>query len=612
MSVTQQDVSVFENEEKKGAGKLYPLARLGVYLKRYPLMVGVGVFSLLLAALATLALPMAIRAVIDKGLIKGAGADINSYFVVLLLIVLVLAVSSALRFYCAYWLSERLVADLKVAVFENLLKQSAGFYDASHSGEIMSRLSADTTLINTAIRANVSQALRNVVLFVGALIFMVISSPSLSFLIICALPIVVLPLFFYGRIVRRLSLKAQDVLAYLHQFGSEMIGHVRAVQGFNAQGNVLAQFSRQNEEVVDAGLARTRARAALTAVAIFLVMASIVFILWYGARDVVSGGMSPGVLVQFMLYAVFAGGALGGLSEVWGEVAQAAGAMDRLSSYLDLKPDVKESEAPEPLKKPVEGAISFKDVDFTYPTRPDRLVLDRLSFTVEPGERVAILGPSGAGKSTIFHLLLRFYDPQSGVITLDNQRLDQLRLEDVRASFALVPQEPSLFHGSIADNIAFARPGAPRADVVSAAQVAQADEFITRFGDGYDTFVGEGGQSLSGGQRQRIALARALLANAPVLLLDEATSALDTHNEEQVQLALEETMKNRTSLIIAHRLSTVKAADRIIVLDQGRVVETGSHNELMAQTGGVYAGLVQGQLQAQPEGQLEGSLEGGR
>ncbi len=596
MSVAEQEITETIDEPPKLSRRIYPLGRLTHYLKRYPFMVVLCLSSLLIAGLATLALPLAIRGVIDKGLSGPNSVDIDSYFIILLVIVGVLSISSALRFYGAYWLSERLVADLKRDVFESLLQQSAAFYDRSHSGEIMSHLSADTTLINTAIRSNVSQALRNIVLFVGALILMVFSSPSLSFLIICALPLVVFPLVFYGRIVRRLSKRAQDVLAFLHQYGSEMLGNVRMVQGFNSQNDVVEIFSLKNEEAVVVGLARTKARALLTAVAIFLVMASIVFILWYGARDVVSGEMSAGQLVQFMLYAVFAGGALGGLSEVWGEVAQAAGAMERLSSFLDLEPEVKAPASPLALERPIKGELAFNKVVFAYPTRQDRVVLDGVSFDVSPGERVAIVGASGAGKSTIFHLLLRYYDPLAGRVELDGVPVSDLALKDLRSAFALVPQEPRLFQGTIAENIAFASPGALKSDVVNAAQVAQADEFISRFGDGYDTLVGEGGQSLSGGQRQRIALARAVLADAPVLLLDEATSALDAGSEEKVQKGLEDTMENRTCLIIAHRLSTVQAADRILVLEGGQIVEMGRHQELI-DAGGVYAGLANLQLQ---------------
>lgn len=591
----ESDKKIKNDETSKP--KTYSLLRLMPYLRRYPVMVALSLGALLVAALSTLALPFAIRLVIDQGFVGRDGAVIDGYFQLLLGIVTILALASSLRFYCAYWLGERLVADLKHDVFQKLISFSGAFYDQNHSGEIMSRMAADTTLINTAIRANVSQALRNMLVFIGGLVMMVVSSPSLSFMVICAIPIVVLPLVFYGRMVRRLSGKAQDVLAGLNQYGSEALLNVRTVQAFGAQTQVIEKFSNSNEQAVDAGLVRTKARAVLTAIAIFLVMASIVFILWYGAHDVMTGAMSPGALVQFMLYAVFAGGAMGALSEVWGEVAQAAGAADRLTAFLDLSSHVKEKQDGKKFEGDVRGQVSFENVSFSYPTRQENVVLDGISFSVQPGEQVAIVGGSGAGKSTLFQLLLRFYDPGEGQILLDGVPIEDVSLDDLRAQFALVPQEPALFDASVYDNIAFARPGASKDSVIKAAKAAQADDFINRFDKGYDTFVGEGGQSLSGGQRQRLALARAILHEAPILLLDEATSALDAQNEEKVQKALQELMANRTSFIIAHRLSTVMNADRILVLDQGRIVEEGTHSALL-ERGGVYAKLAQTQLQA--------------
>lgn len=575
--------------------RINPLGRLLPFLKQYPFMLGLTLVAMLLAAFATLALPFASRLMVDHGFSAADGDKIDSYFQMLIGIVGVLAVSSALRFYCVYWLGERLVADLKRDVFSRLIQLSADFYDGHNSGELMSRLAADTTLINSAIRASVSQALRNIVVMVGGLVMMVISSPQLSLMVIGAIPVVVLPLVFYGRMVRRLSNNAQETVAELNQFGSEMLSNVRTVQAFGAEGYVSNRFTSTNEETVVQGMKRTKARSLLTAVAIFLVMVSIVMILWYGARDVIAGNMSAGALIQFMLYAVFAGGSMGSLTEVWGEIAQAAGASERLAELLEMEPSVKSKDKAKVLKKPVRGEIEFKDVMFSYPERPDELVLNDVSFKIKAGERVAIVGPSGAGKSTLFQLLLRFYDPAAGSVMLDDLGIKNVGLHDLRASLALVPQEPSLFDASLYENIIFARPEAERHEVISAAQIAQADEFIQKFSNGYETRIGEGGQGLSGGQRQRIALARAILRDAPVLLLDEATSALDAGSEEKVQLALTEIMKNRTSLIIAHRLSTVISADRILVLDQGRIVEQGSHSELIAK-GGLYAELARTQL----------------
>jgi len=601
MTVALDKIPQKTKTKSLSAKKVYPLLRLLPYIKQYPYMVLLSIVSLLMAALATLALPLGIRCVIDQGFLGttdggGSGGDIDVHFQMLLGIVFILAIGSSVRFYCAYWLGERLVADLKRDVFQKLMFLSASFYDRNHSGEIMSHLAADTTLINTSIRSNVSQALRNIVVLTGALIMMIISSPSLSFKVICAIPIIVLPLAFYGKLVRRLSSKAQDVLASLNQFGSEALLNVHMVQAYGAQDHVVDGFAKSNEETVEIGLVRTKARAFLTAVAIFLVMASIVFIVWYGAHDVINGQMSAGVLVQFMLYAVFAGSSMAALSEVWGEVAQAAGATERLASFLDVRNDVTETVSPKTFDEPLSGDIVFQNVSFSYPTRQDTPVLKKISFQISPGERVAIVGPSGAGKSTLFQMILRFYDPDQGRILLDGVPIEDVLLNDLRGHFAFVPQEPALFDAPIYDNIAFSKQNATRDEVMSAARAAQADDFITGFEKGYQTHVGEGGQSLSGGQRQRIALARAILRDAPILLLDEATSALDTGSEEKVQLALDEIMENRTSLIIAHRLSTVITADRILVIDEGRVVEEGRHSDLL-EKGGLYAELARTQLQ---------------
>ena len=597
MSFSLQNLRSFNDKSAPADKRVYPLSRLVPYLKRYPLMVGLSLLAILLAAVATLLMPMALRLVIDQGLAGKNGAVIDTYFLLLLGIAFLLAMGAALRFYCSYWLGERLVADLKRDVFQRLITLSAAFYDKSHSGELMSHLAADSTVINTALRSHLSQALRNVVVLVGGVVMMLVSSSSLSLMVIAVIPLIVLPLMLFGRAVRRLSSRAQDVLAELHQFGAEMLHNVRAVQAFAAEDKVIADFDETSERSVDMGMSRTRARAVLTAVAIFLVMASIVGILWYGARDVLVGNMSAGTLVQFMLYAVFAGGAMAGLSEVWGEVAQAAGAAERLSSFLDETSEVREAVDAQGLPTPLKGEIVFEGVGFAYPSRPESSVLEGVDLTIKPGERVAIVGASGAGKSTLFHLLLRFYDPHSGVIKLDGMALPALKVRDLRRAFAVVPQEPTLFATSIQDNIAFVRRDASFDEVVAAAKAAQADEFISQFPEGYDTFVGEGGARLSGGQRQRIALARAILSEAPILLLDEATSALDAQSEEKVQKALEQIMAGRTSLVIAHRLSTVKNADRILVMSEGQLVEEGEHNSLLMK-GGVYAELARTQFLA--------------
>lgn len=584
------------SSNKRSFKAVHPLGHLLPFLKRYPSMLVLTIVALLVASIATLALPFATRLVIDQGIASTDKAGIDAYFQLLIVIVTFLALGSALRFYCVYWLGERLVADLKQDVFKKVVGFSAQFFDANHSGELMSRLAADTTLINAAIRASVSQALRNSIVLIGGLVMMVITSAQLSIMVILAIPLIVLPLMFYGRVVRRLSNTAQDTMAELNKYGAEMLSNIRTVQAFNAQDNVTEHFSETNEQTVEKALERTKARAFLTAVAIFLVMVSIVLILWYGAHDVISGDMSAGTLVQFMLYAVFAGGSLGALTEVWGELAQAAGAAERLSEFLNRTPLIKSPANPREFEGAVQGEIEFKNVQFSYPERDSETVLETVNFHIKAGERIAIVGASGAGKSTLFQLLLRFYDPVKGAVLVDGVSVNELKLSDLRQAFALVPQEASLFDASIYENIAFARTGASKDDVLKAAQAAQAHEFIESFKQGYETRIGEGGQGLSGGQRQRIALARAILRDAPILLLDEATSALDAGSEEKVQEALESVLKGRTSLTIAHRLSTVLHADRILVFDKGAFVEEGTHESLL-EKGGIYAELARTQLQ---------------
>lgn len=575
----------------------YPLKRLYPYLKRYPLMVCATLLALMVAAFATLALPYATRLMIDHGFHSTQQGAIDRYFLYLLAIGAVLALASALRFYCVYWLSERLVADLKDDVFRKLTSLSAAFFDVHHSGELMSRFAADTTLISAAIRASISQALRNSVVLVGGIVMMVVSSSQLSLLVIVAIPLIVLPLVFYARLVRRLSRDAQTAQADLNKFGVDVFAHMQDVQAFNNQGLVEKRFSSSNESAVAKALSRTKARAFLTAIAIFLVLASIIAILWYGASGVIAGEISAGALVQFMLYAVFAGGAMGALSEVWSEVAQAAGATERLIEFLDTDQEVHEPVSPVTFNSPVEGKISFQSIGFAYPSRETETVLQDVSFDVAPGSRVAIVGASGAGKSTLFQLLLRFYDPLEGRILIDDVPINELTLNDLRREISFVPQDLSLFDMSIMENILFACPTASRTEVIDAAKAAQAHDFIEDFNDGYETIIGEKGASLSGGQRQRIALARAILKRAPILLLDEATNALDALAEEKVQNALDAVMNERTSLIIAHRLSTVQSADHILVMDQGRLVEQGNHESLLDR-GGLYATLVKTQLRS--------------
>src|SRR5215469_3228823 len=576
--------------------KLRPLARLLPYVARYRGRAFAALAALIVAASTTLIVPVAVRRMIDFGFSDRAVQLINSYFAVMIAVVAVLAISSALRYYLVTTLGERIVADLRSDVFAHLTQLSADFFDVSRTGEIVSRLSADTTQIKSAVGASVSIALRNLVLFFGGAAMMVVTSPRLSLFVLAAIPVIVLPLVAFGRAVRSRGRAAQDTLADASGYADELIGAMRTLQAFTNEKLAQSRYASAVEQAYAAARGATKARGVLTAVVIFLVFASIVVVLWVGAQDVLSGSISPGRLGQFVLYAVFAAGGLSELSQVWGEIAQASGAAERLFEILDVEPRIKAPTRPMPLPQPAMGQIEFRDVSFVYPGRPEMPVLDRVSFRVAPGEKLALVGPSGAGKSTAFQLILRFYDPVSGAITFDNVPITDVDPAALRSRIALVPQDAMVFGTSVRENIRFGRPEATDGEIEKAAEAAHASEFIRRLPEGYETPVGERGITLSGGQRQRIAIARAFLRNAPLLLLDEATSSLDAESETLVQQALKQLLHNRTSIVIAHRLATVQNCDRILVLDHGRIVEEGTHASLTS-AGGLYERLAKLQFE---------------
>jgi ATP-binding cassette, subfamily B, bacterial len=576
--------------------RLSPLLAVLPYVLRYRGHVVMAFLALLVAAAATLAVPIAVRRMIDFGFSADHVALINRYFSAMIVVAAILAGASALRYYAVTTLGERVVADLRAAVFAHVTTLSPAFFDTVRTGEVLSRLTADATQLKATVGASVSIALRNLVLFLGAGVMMVITSLWLSSLVLVAIPVIVLPLVAFGRAVRRRSRGAQDKLADASAYATELIGAARILQAFTNEPLAKAQFSQAVERAFTAARDSARARAVLTAIVIFLVFASVVVILWFGAQDVITAQMTAGRLGQFLLYAVFAAGALGELSQVWGEFALASGAAERIAELLAIKSSILSPSRPVALHQPVRGEVAFESVHFVYPAHTAGPVLDSVTFAVRAGEKLAIVGPSGAGKSTIFHLILRFYDPVSGSVRFDGMRLAELDLAQFRRQIALVPQDATVFAGSVADNIRFGRPEATDAEIKQAAGMAFAEEFISRLAQGYDTPIGERGVLLSGGQRQRIAIARAIVRNAPLLLLDDATSALDAESETLVQTALKQLMQGRTTLIIAHRLATVLSCDRILVMDQGRIVEEGTHASLVA-GGGLYARLAKLQFE---------------
>ena len=581
---------------KRSRVSLGALKSVAPYALVHRTRIVLALIALAIASGATLVVPIAVRRMIDFGFSDANAGLIRAYFAAMLCVVAVLALASGARYYLVMTLGEAVVADLRADLFTHLTRLDASFFDSEKTGDIASRLSADTTQLKATFGASASLALRNLFLFVGAIAMMVVTSPKLSAFVLAAIPVIVLPLYAAGRSVRERSRRAQDRLAGATAFATESLSAVRVMQSFLAERFTAARYRDAAYGAYEAAREMALARAFVTAAALFLAFGSVVVVLWLGAQDVIAHRMTGGALSQFVLFAVFGAGALGQLSEVWNEVSQAAGAAGRIGEILGVKPCIVAPAEPVKLARPVRGELAFRDVSFAYPGRENDAVLRNVSFRIAPGETVAIVGPSGAGKSTLFQLALRFYDPANGAVMLDGVEISRLDPADLRAKIALVPQDAFIFGASVADNIAYGAPGATREAVVSAARQAAADGFISALPRGYDSLLGERGVTLSGGERQRIAIARAILKDAPVLLLDEATSALDAESETLVQEALERLMKGRSTLVIAHRLATIVNAHRILVIEAGRLVEEGAHASLMA-ANGLYARLARLQFE---------------
>ena len=585
--------------DRAASRELRHLKRLWRYLAPYRLRILGALGALTVSAAAVLSLGVGIRMLVDDGFASGDAASLDRALAALLAAVLVMAAASWGRFYLVSWLGERVIADIRRDVYSHAIGLSPRFLETMRTGEVLSRLTADTTLLQVVVGSTASAAMRNLLLLAGGAVMLAVSSPELTALVFVLVPVVVAPIVAFGRRVRRLSRAAQDRVADFGAHGEETLNAVRTVQAYTHEAIDRRRFGARVEAAFAAAVDRVRARAWLTALAMAAVFAAVALVLWVGGRAVLAGDMSGGALAQFVFFAVVVAGAVGAISEVWGDLQRAAGATERLLDLLDAAPDVAAPRDPAAMPSPARGAISFEKVVFRYPSRPGDPALDGVDLEVAPGERVALVGPSGAGKTTLFQLLLRFYDPDSGVVRIDGAPLRRADPRDVRARIAVVPQEPVVFSANAWENIRYGRPEAADAEVRAAARAAAAAEFLDALPQGFDSFLGEKGVRLSGGQRQRIAIARAILRDPAILLFDEATSALDSENERLVQAALDRLMAGRTTLAIAHRLATVRGADRIVVFDRGRIVAAGDHDSLVAR-GGLYARLAAPQFGAPP------------
>jgi ATP-binding cassette subfamily B protein len=567
--------------DRPRAKSLRPLRALWPFLAPHWALLASALGALLVAAAATLALPAALRQLIDHGLSSANPKVLNAYLAGFLVAAGAFGVFAALRFYLVTWLGERVVADLREAVYRRVVRMDPTFFEVTRTGEVLSRLTADTTLVQAIAGVNLSITLRSTLNLVGAVVLLALTSTRLTIWILALMPVVIVPMIVVGRRVRRLSRTTQDRIADTSSLVDESLNAIQTVQAFTLEELQSQRYAAAVEDSFVAAIRRTRVRAALTGVGTMLVFGGITYVLWLGAHAVLLHDMTWGQLSQFFVYAAIVGTAAAALTEMWGEMQRAAGAMERLTELLEARPAISAPAQPLTLAARVRGDIAFEHVSFRYPSRPDSLALDDYTLAVSRGETVAVVGPSGAGKSTSFQLLLRFYDPQSGRITIDGNDIKRLHPEELRRQIGFVPQDTMLFGASARENIGYGRPGADDAEIEAAARAAAADQFLRQLPAGYDTFLGERGTRLSGGQRQRIAIARAILRDAPILLLDEATSSLDAESEQLVQAALAELMRGRTTLVIAHRLATVLKADRIVVLEAGRVVAMGNHAQLM-------------------------------